>query len=108
MVGPTGRNVTALIEARAEIAQVELELAETSVADPVAAGGWVRERGADEAPRGPTIGGGNAGFEVRCAGRHPGTHVSATVGSAAAEDVDKGPWPAPRVDAIEAWQQATR
>ena len=57
-------------------------------------------------PRSPKSGGGDAGFEVRCAGRHPGTDLSASAGSATGRGCAKGPWPAPRVDASKRWPRS--
>jgi hypothetical protein len=52
----------------------------SSLIDQLTVPRWIRAKS----------GGGNAGFEVRWAGRHPGTHVSASAGSAACRGCRQG------------------
>jgi hypothetical protein len=90
MSGPGGRNGNSTERRqRAEVEQLKLALAEATAAG---SGGWGLSMCARSLrrPRGPKSGGGNAGFEVRCTGRYPGTHVSASAGSAAGRGCRQG------------------
>jgi hypothetical protein len=103
MPGPGDRNGTSIERRqRAEIEQLKLALAEATVQLRICGWGLSMFMRSLRRPRGPKSGGGNAGFEFAALAGIPERTYRRRLARLRAGDVGKGPWPAPRVDAIDA------